>query len=268
MTITDSDKKELQSAKYLLENPGIAAKISNLLGTPIEKGFQNLPENWKEKIGAITEKSLLKATEAAVLTMKENVIDKPSNNWHKVAVATSGGVGGFFGFTALAIELPLTTTIMLRSIADIARSHGESIDEEESKRACLEVFAFGGNSKKDDATESGYFATRAMLAKTVAETIEYLGKKTAAEKATPALMKFIAVISQRFGIIVSEKAAAQTLPVIGAAGGALINTLFIDHFQDMANGHFIVRKLGRKYGEDYIKETYEHLDKKYAKASN
>ena len=51
--------------------------------------------------------------------------------------------------------------------------------------------------------------------------------------------------------------AAQAVPVIGAAGGALINTLFMDHFQDMAHGHFTVRRLERKYGEEVVKLAYE-----------
>ena len=49
-----------------------------------------------------------------------------------------------------------------------------------------------------------------------------------------------------------EKAAAQAIPAIGAAGGAIINTIFMDHFQDMARGHFIVRKLERKHGKKVI----------------
>ena len=267
MIITESDKKELQSAKYLLENPGIAAKITNLLGTPIEKGFDKLPENWKDKIGTITQKSLLKASEIAIFTMKGNSMVEPSNKWHKFGAAASGGVGGFFGFAALTIELPISTTIMLRSITDIARSQGESIDKYESKLACLEVFALGGESRSDDATESGYFATRTLLARSISETIEQLTAKTTAEKATPTLVKFIATIAQRFGIQISEKAAAQALPILGAAGGAIINTVFIDHFQDMAKGHFIVRKLERIYGKDLIRETYDLLDKKYVKAN-
>jgi len=58
---------------------------------------------------------------------------------------------------------------------------------------------------------------------------------------------------------VSEKAAAQAVPAIGAAGGAIINTLFIDHFQDMARGHFVVRRLERKYGTKIVEETYKAI---------
>lgn len=266
-TMSKKDLNELQLAKSILENPGIAAKITNLLGAPIEKGFEKLPDNWKDKIGTITQNSLLKATDAAIFTMEGNSIEEPSNKWHKLAVAASGGLGGFFGFAALAIELPVSTTIMLRSIADIARSQGEEIEENESKLACLEVFALGGESKSDDATESGYFAVRALLAKSISETIEQLTTKAGTKGTTPALMRFIANVSQRFGIQISEKAAAQALPILGAAGGAIINTVFIDHFQDMAKGHFIVRKLERIYGEEIVKKTYKSLDKKYKKVS-
>ena len=67
----------------------------------------------------------------------------------------------------------------------------------------------------------------------------------------------IVKIAERFSVQVSEKAAAQAIPAIGAAGGAIINTLFIDHFQDMARGHFIVRRLERKYGKEIVEETYK-----------
>ena len=60
---------------------------------------------------------------------------------------------------------------------------------------------------------------------------------------------------------ITPKAAAQAVPAIGAVGGAAINTLFIDHFQVMVKGHFIVRKLERKYGENAIRQQYKSLPK-------
>jgi len=46
---------------------------------------------------------------------------------------------------------------------------------------------------------------------------------------------------------------------VGAAGGALVNTLFIDHFQNMARGHFIVRRLEKEYGADVVERAYASL---------
>lgn len=251
-----TDLNDLRKAKILLENPGIAAKITNLLGTPIEKGFELLPDNWNVKIGDITRAALSKAIHAAVLTMKDAPGEKASNLWHKLAVAATGGIGGFWGLPALAIELPISTTIMLRSIADIARSEDERIITVAAKIACIEVFALGGPGRRDDASESGYYAVRAALAQSVAKAAEYITEKGLVEEGAPALVRLIVVIAERFSIQVSEKAAAQAIPAIGAAGGAIINTLFIDHFQDMARGHFIVRRLERKYGKEIVEATY------------
>ena len=65
------------------------------------------------------------------------------------------------------------------------------------------------------------------------------------------------MIAERFSIQITEKTVAQAVPVIGAAGGAIINTMFMDHFQDMAKGHFTVRRLERKYGRGRVKELYD-----------
>ncbi len=261
LEVSEQDLRELQVAKNLLENPGVAAKATNFIGTPIEKGLALLPNNWNARIGEVTQTALLKASDAAIFTMKDIPGEESSNIWHKLGVAVTGGVGGFFGIAAMAVELPISTSIMLRSIADVARSEGESITAIETKLACLEVFALGGNSKSDDGTESGYYAVRAALSKSLADTAELLAKHALTDKGSPLLVKFIAKIAERFGIQVTEKAAAQAIPTIGAAGGAIINMIFIDHFQDMARGHFIVRRLERKYGRDIIKNIYGQLPK-------
>ncbi len=262
MNISELHNNELLVAKSLLENPGLAAKITNVIGSPIEKGLNLLPNNWSKNIATVTEKSLLKASDAAIFTMKDIPGEESSNTWHKLGAAVSGGVGGFFGLAAIAIELPISTSIMLRSIADIARSEGESITIPATQMACLEVFAFGGPSDLDDGSESGYFAIRAALAKSVSEAAEHIIRKGITDEAAPILIKLIAKIAEKFGVQVTQKAAAQAIPAIGAAGGAIINTLFIDHFQDMAKGHFIIRKLERLYGYDIVKNAYDSLPNK------
>ena len=259
MELDQNDLRDLKKAKLLLENPSLAAKLTNLIGTPIEKGFELLPNHWNAKIGEITQTSLTKAIHAAVFTMKNTPSEESSNKWHKLIVASSGGVGGFFGLAALVIELPVSTTIMLRSIADIARSEGENIVTDQAKLACIEVFALGGPTLNDDASESGYFVVRAALAKSFTEAAEYIAERGLADEGAPALVRFIIQVAERFGILVSEKAAAQAIPALGAVGGAIINTLFIDHFQDMARGHFIVRRLERKYGTELVKQAYNNI---------
>ncbi len=259
MGITTGDREDLKYAKTLLENPSLAARISNLLGTPIEKGFGYLPAKWKDLVQSATEKSLRKALAFAVQTMQEKNRPASSDKTHKLLVMATGAGGGSFGLPALAVELPVTTTIMLRSIADIARSEGEQVSQLETKLACLEVFALGGSAKSDDGTETGYFFVRATMARAISEAAQHIAEKGLTQKGAPVLVRLIAVLASRFGIIVSEKVAAQAIPLIGAAGGALINTIFIDHFQNMARGHFIIRRLERRYGQEAVKQEYDRL---------
>jgi hypothetical protein len=47
--------------------------------------------------------------------------------------------------------------------------------------------------------------------------------------------------------------------VVGGLGGATLNVLFMGHFQSMARGHFVVRRLERKYGADVIRGEYDRL---------
>ena len=56
------------------------------------------------------------------------------------------------------------------------------------------------------------------------------------------LVRFITLVASRFGVVLTQKFAAQALPLVGALGGASVNYVFIEHFQDMAQGHFTVRK--------------------------
>lgn len=257
--LSKKDIKDLELAIYLLEHPGLAAKITNFIGSPIEKGIKLLPKKWFDKVERVTTIALERAADAAIFSLSHsNKPKKANNNLHKVGVAITGGIGGMFGLSALAIELPVSTTIILRSIADIARSENLDILDEEIKLACLEVFALGGTSEKDDATESGYWMVRASIAKTISEASNLVTQKAGNEIANY-LFKIISKIAKKFSVQITEKAAAQAIPAIGAIGGAAINTLFINHFQQMAKGHFIIKRLEQTYGKDLVELAYHEV---------
>ncbi|MDI9570615.1 MAG: EcsC family protein [Pseudomonadota bacterium] len=259
MEMSPTDIKRLRLAKELLENPGLAARLTNVIGMPFEKAFDYLPARWTGTIQGIAQKALRQALDVAVTTLDHNDQSSSRDRLHKFLVATSGGIGGAFGLPALSIELPATTVIMFRSIADIARSEGENIQLLETRLACLEVFALGGSSDMDNAAESGYFALRAILSKQVSEASKYIVEKGVVEEGAPVLVRLIATIASRFGATISQKAAASAVPVIGAVGGALINSIFMDHFQNMARGHFIMRRLERRYGMEHVHDRYRTL---------
>jgi hypothetical protein len=259
MALSSSEIEDLKVAKNILEHPGLAAKISAIVGSPIEKGFAMLPKKWSLVVNDATRKSIETALNVALWTMDHSKPETPSNWWHKLAVGTTGAAGGAFGLPALAIELPVSTTIMLRSIADIARSEGENLGTPDARLQCIQVLALGGRSKNDDAAETAYFTARAAMAKAVSDAAAHLAKKGFSDKGAPAIVRLITQIASRFSMVVSEKAAAQAVPIVGAFGGAIINTLFIDHFQDMGKGHFIVRRLERLHDPEEVRRMYEAL---------
>jgi len=133
------------------------------------------------------------------------------------------------------------------------------LSDPESVLSCVEVFALGGRAGSADASESGYFAVRGMLAKTVTEAARFVAERGVINEGAPILLKFVTQIAARFGLVVTQKAAAQALPVVGALGGAAINYAFIEHFQDVARGHFSVRRLERLYGKDTIRNEYDRI---------
>ncbi len=247
----------LAQARDLLENPGLIARFSSTLATPIDRGMDRLPQAARARILAIANTSLQTALKTALWTLDNEGGVPASNLRHKAGGAFSGALGGAFGLPALAIELPISTSIMLRSIADIARSEGEDLQNRGTQMACLEVFALGGASSVDDAAETGYFGIRAAMAKAVSEAASYAATAATVRDSAPALVRLVSQIASRFSIPVSQKTAAQSVPIIGAAGGALINVLFMDHFQNAARGHFIIRRLERLYGEKTVKLAYE-----------
>ena len=255
MEWTTEDRIALRRAKALLEHPGLAVRLANTVGAPVEKLLTGLPEGASTAIHTATTKSLNAALRVATSLMDDQ--PRPAlDRLHSLAVAATGAAGGAFGLAALAAELPVSTTIMLRSIAEIARSEGHSVRSHLVQMSCLEVFALGSPVRGDDASEAGYFAIRAALARAVSEAAEHLAARGIATESAPALIRLISRIATRFGVPVTEKVMAQSVPLIGAAGGAMVNVLFIRHFQDVARGHFTILRLEETYGADDVKAAY------------
>ena len=260
MELSPADLDELRRARQALEHPGLTARISAVLGSPVEKGMKLLPARMQKAVQEATHAALRKALDVAVSSLGRRPQGASSDRAHRIAAATSGAIGGAFGIAAIGLELPVSTTVILRSIADIASAAGEDPQTIETKLACLSVFALGSTrDASDDAAESGYFAARSALATAVTEASRHLAEKGLSKGSAPALVRFIGLIASRFGIVVSQKTAAQMVPIIGAAGGAVINTLFISHYQEMARGHFTVRRLERTYGPEAVRLAYESM---------
>lgn len=244
---TPADRQALEAAVRRLENPSLAARLTSVVGTPFEQSLRLLPAGLQRAVHAAAEASVRRALETAITSL-------PSRRgpWSARALGiASGAVGGWFGAPALLLELPLSTVIMLRAIAQIAAAEGEDLSSLESRLACMEVFALGGRARSDDAAETGYYGLRVALAMHLSGVAQGGG--------SAAVAHFVRAVAHRFGVAVSHKVALGLVPVISAASSAALNGVFVQHFEEMARGHFTVRRLERRYGAEPVAEEYRVL---------
>jgi hypothetical protein len=110
-------------------------------------------------------------------------------------------------------------------------------------------------------------AVRGLLAKSVAEAARYVIDRGVLAEGAPVLVRLVAQIASRFGVVVTQKLAAQAVPLVGALGGAAVNYAFIDHFQEVARAHFVVRRLERRYGKDAVRAAYDRFSKQSSAAA-
>lgn len=268
--LSDEDRRFLENAAAFLERPGFLTSIANLVGKPAETLLAFLPERAQERIGEATQTALRRGLDWAVRSIPANETGEmqpprePSffeKHWHTAVAAVSGAGGGFFGLAGLPIEIPLTTVVMLRSIACIAAESGADLSDPQTRLECLTVFSLGSPAEQE--MESAYFTSRLGLAMAVRQAAEFVATRSArelsealAQGSGPVLVRLINAVAARFEVVVSEKVAAQSIPVLGAAMGALINASFTDYFNQLARWHFGVLALERRYGREAVQAEY------------
>lgn len=261
MQIPPKDLADLARARTLLETPGIAMKVADLAGAPIEALLRRLPSGASTAIARATGSALDRALGVALGTMGGPGSRPPSDRLHRALLVASGAAGGALGLPGLLLELPVSTTLLLRTIADHARAQGEDLGSVEARLQCLTVFAYGTRAKADDGADAGYFAVRAALARLVGEAASFVAERglagAAAQRGAPALARLVAAVAERLGVNVADKAAAQLVPLLGAVGGAAVNALFLEHYRGTSWGHFTVRRLERVHGAEAVRAAWD-----------
>lgn len=239
---------ELAEARRVLEETSLAARMAQMAGTPIEALRRRLPDSAQGLLDRTVRQALSTALRAAMRSRPDRTPTGLRQDWlHRGLAAASGAAGGAFGLPGTLLELPVSTAVLLRQIGAEAAAAGEDLDDPMTGAECLKVFALGGPGPSDDATETGYFATRLALA-------QFLPNMSAA-----LLPGFVGAIAARFIGPLSFKLSAQAAPVVGAAAGAAVNLAFLEHFRTLARAHFTVRRLERTHGAGAVRAAYEVL---------
>jgi hypothetical protein len=257
--LSPTDHTALTQAVKSLENPNFAARLSDYAGVPVNRVLGFLPKVANNQLSEMVRSAIMKSLDVAIDTLEDEPPPTPATWFSSFLAGVTGGVSGLVGLAALPIELPLTTTFMLRAIAAIARHEGEDLTRIEARLACLEVFALGSKQRKEKVDNIGYYAARALLSKYTSDIVTFVAERGAIDASVPVVRSMVAEIASRFGLVVSDKIAAGALPILGAVGGATVNVIFMDHFQRVAQAHFSLRRLERTYGTAHIRARYAEL---------
>ncbi len=209
-------------------NAGIA--VLNAIGGQAEGLLHRLPPEIRAGLDEGTEQALRAALRAAGRS-RGAVGDQPA--WVSRAVTTAmGAAGGFGGLPTALAELPVTTTILLRSIQDVAMAHGFDPSEPGVQFDCIEIFGAAGPLDHDDGSDLAFLGTRLTVT-------------------GMALQRLIARVAPRLATVLGQKLAAQTVPLLGAAAGAATNYAYTRYYQEMAHVHFGLRRLAIDAGVDH-----------------
>jgi hypothetical protein len=241
-------EKMREAAAILVAERGLAFRLGSFVGDQTE-GFVNaagrfLMNNSGFSARKLVEMSLSRLYDAATsgmdtVALAEEVAATSAGRRHKVISTISGAATGFMGAPGMIVDIPLTTGLMLRSIAGIARSYGEDPTTPEGRRACLEVFALSEHRDGPDG-QAGYWAARAALSRL-------------------AIDGFVRRVATILGVSFSQKLMARALPVVGAVAGGSLNYAFMDYYQQMARVHFTLREVERRYDPGQVRACMDRL---------
>jgi hypothetical protein len=242
-------RAELEAARTKLRGSrGLVVRASELLAGVVGSaamfsiGQLRPPPALRLRAGRLAETALRRAFDIAVLGMPPSGLRaRLEARTSRAAAAASGAVGGFVGMLGFLPDVTVTTLLIMRRIAAIAVEEGEDLADPATRAACLEVFAFGTGSldepwEEGEEPELGYWSARMLL------------------QGRPLVM-LMSEAAAAYGVRVSQKLAFQAIPLIGAAGGALVNGAFMAHYERLARAHYTIRRLERTNGEAAIREA-------------
>jgi EcsC family protein len=201
---------------------GLGIQLLNALGTRADVLLDRLPAAVRDRLDTVTQMALTQAMAAA--SGSRRVVPDQSE-WLNSAVTTAmGAAGGFGGLPTALAELPVTTTLLLRVIEGVAVEHGFDPASDSVRFDCVQVFAAAGPLEHDDGSDLAFLSARVAL--------------TGA-----AMQAIIARVAPRLAIVMGQKLAAQTIPVLGAVAGAATNYAYTSYYTDVAHVHFGLRRL-------------------------
>ncbi len=240
--LTDAASAEIAAiaVRYRAAN-GVMMKAVNFAAGGIESTLEKLPDRVKDQIEQAVKSALELSYDTAGRTVKSGVgMSALDQRAHQAVAALSGAVGGLGGLPTAMLELPVTTTLIFRAIQKIAATYGFDPEKSETRIECIKVFGSGSPLASDDGVNTAFIGARVTISGN-------------------ALQKLIATIAPRFAALISQKLAAQAVPLLGAVTGAGVNYAFMRYFQEMAHVRFGLRKVAMNHDPDAVLQEFTRL---------
>lgn len=206
---------------------GLAMEVLDRLGGGGEQLMRKLPAFMRARIEKAVAAALNRTFKIA--SASRGVIRDRGDWFNRMGTTAVGAIGGAAGITGAIVELPLTVTILLRAILEIADEHGLDVDSDEIRAEALRIFATGGPLEEDDGTDTALLAAR-----------------LAVNGAT--LQRLISTLAPQIATRLLAKVGAQAVPVLGAVAGASINYTFARYYQELARVQFGLLRLANETG--------------------
>lgn len=230
-------------AKRARKAGGPLMKLVAMAGNQAEGLLERLPTGVRDRIEDVTSLALERCYGAASKVRGSGMLPDAGRHGHKVAVAMSGGVGGLGGLGTAVVELPATVSIFFGAIQKIAASYGFDPEEEAIRLECLRVFGSGSPLEDDDGVNTSFLASRIMINGAGAQGL-------------------IARVAPKFAMVLGQKLAAQTVPVLGAVTGAAVNLAFLRYYEELAHVRFALMKLAQDHAEGEVLHAFRAANAK------
>ncbi|HYX37751.1 MAG TPA: EcsC family protein [Oligoflexus sp.] len=269
----------IKEAASFLEAPSALLRLTQCMGKQVGHLQHSAPHATQRLIKRAVHLSLKTALRLAIGTLPyqqhgssswpEIISGTKRSRWkHTAAVATAGAVGGTLGTAGLMLEIPLTTSVMLRSIASTAQKWGYDLKDPEVQLHCLYVFSLGFTADKDHVgLGPGYIDTRLAWHGMIRELAGFIGSHSlkdvfvALERGTlPALAKLVSLLIPSLERAIMKNILSKSLPVLGALSSAVINATYCGYYSQAAQYHFGLMHLEAQHSLDLVQNQYALLN--------
>lgn len=231
-------RRVIEAAEIYVSSRTVLMSFVATLGNVVDRGINRIPEDWRGEITKKIRETLDFAQRVSIVQMDDEPGRRSSGERYTAMAMATGVAGGTLGLPSVLAELPITTGLILRAIADIGRAHGHRLNDPEFRATCIEVFAYGGPLDDDDDADITFIASK-------------LGAIEVSE--------LVAKVAIRYAAALAPKIVAMSVPVAGSVLGAGVNWAYMNFYQSMARVLFMLHPIQRKYDRAQVRSCFGSL---------